>query len=286
MQAKTMKSWRPAAALLPLLLVVAGCVSISERLAGSLSGAIQRQTDIETVRDGAPAYLLMIDGLIDGDPQNARLLLSGARLYGSYATAFVDDPERTRRLAQRAKVYAERALCIELADVCASTGARFDAYSQVLQEVDEDETWVLFGYGVTWAGWLQANSSDWNAIADIPKVRATMQRVVELDEQHEQGAAYLYLGVLATLLPPAMGGEPEKGRGYFERAIEISEDRNLMAYVLFAEHYARLVFDRELHDALLGDVVDREIDDDEFAFSNTLAKTRAQALLASGDDYF
>ncbi|MDH3712314.1 MAG: TRAP transporter TatT component family protein [Gammaproteobacteria bacterium] len=281
-----MKSWRPTAALLPLLLVVAGCVSISERLAGSLSGAIQRQTDIETVRDGAPAYLLMIDGLIDDDPQNAQLLLSGARLYGSYAAAFVDDPERTQRLAQRAKNYAGRALCIELADVCASTGARFDVYTRVLQGVDEDETWVLFGYGVTWAGWLQANSSDWNAIADVPKVRATMRRVVELDEQHEQGAAFLYLGVLATLLPPALGGEPEKGRRYFERAIEISRDRNLMAYVLFAEHYARLVFDRELHDELLSNVVDREIENDEFALNNTLAKARAKALLASGDEYF
>ena len=80
-----------AAAIVPFVLTLTGCVNISERLAGSLSGAIQRQTDIETVRDGAPAYLLMIDGLIDGDPQNAQLLLSGARLYGSYASAFVDD---------------------------------------------------------------------------------------------------------------------------------------------------------------------------------------------------
>ena len=274
------------AVLLPWLLLVAGCVNISERLAGSLSGAMQRQTDIETVRDGAPAYLLMIDGLIDGDPENAQLLLSGARLYGSYATAFVEDAERAQRLAGRARDYAGRALCIELADVCASVGERFDAYTRVLQGVDEDEVWVLFGYGVAWSGWLQANSTDWKAIADIPKVRATMQRVVELDEQYDQGAAYLYLGVLATLRPPAMGGEPEQGRAYFERAIEISRNRNLMAYVLFAKHYARLVFDRELHDRLLSEVVEREIERDDLALSNTLAKTQARALLASSDDYF
>jgi len=275
-----------AAAVLPWLLVVAGCVSISERLAGSLSGAMQRQTDIEPVRDGAPAYLLMIDGLIDGDPENSQLLLSGARLYGSYATAFVDDEERVRRLAGRARDYAGRALCIELPDICASVGLRFDEYTLVLRGVDADEAWVLFGYGVAWAGWLQANSSDWNAISDIPKVRATMQRVVELDEPHEQGTAYLYLGVLATLLPSTMGGEPEQGRAYFERAIEISQGRNLMAYVLFAKHYARLVFDRELHDELLDEVVKTEIERDEYALSNTLAKTQARALLASGDDYF
>ncbi|MDH3452053.1 MAG: TRAP transporter TatT component family protein [Gammaproteobacteria bacterium] len=272
--------------MLPWLLAGAGCVNISERLADSLSGAIQRQTDIETVRDGAPAYLLMIDGLIDGDPQNAELLLSGARLYGFYAAAFVDDDERARRLAQRARYYAGRALCIELPDVCAAVGARFETFTAVLESVDEDEAWVLYGYGVAWAGWVQASSTDWHAIADVPKVRAAMRRVVELDERHEQGAAYVYLGVLATLLPPAMGGEPEKGRAYFERAIEISEDRNLMAYVLFAKHYARLVFDRALHDKLLNEVINREIDSDEFALSNTLAKARAQALLASGDEYF
>lgn len=272
--------------VIPCLLAISGCVNLSERLADSLSGAIQRQTDLATVRDGAPAYLLMIDGLIEGDPQNAELLLTGARLYGSYAAAFVDDPERAQRLAQRARDYAGRALCIELADVCAAVAARYDAYITVLRDVDEDEAWVLYGYGVAWAGWIQAHSADWNAIADVPKVRVTMERVVELDEQHDQGAAYVYLGVLATLLPPAMGGKPAEGRSHFERAIEISEQRNLMAYVLFAKHYARLVFDRELHDQLLNEVLSREIDGDEYALSNTLAKSRARTLLASGDEYF
>ncbi len=279
---------RAAAVLILVWLLAAGsgCINVSTRLADGLGGAMQRQTDIATVRDGAPAYLLMIDGLIDGDPENARLLMSGARLYDSYAGSFVDDEERARRLAQRARDYAHRALCIELENVCTATGARFEPYRQVLQDADDGDVWVLFGYGAAWAGWLQANSSDWKAIADIPKVRATMQRVVELDERHEQGAAYVYLGVLATLLPPAMGGEAERGRGYFERAIEISGNRNLMAYVLYAKHYARLVFDRELHDRLLGEVITREIGSDEFTLSNTLAKRQAQLLLASGKNYF
>ena len=39
------------------------------------------------------------------------------------------------------------------------------------------------------------------------------------------------------------------------RAVEISGGRNLMAKVLFARHYARLVFDQGLHDRLLGEVL-------------------------------
>ena len=35
-----------------------------------------------------------------------------------------------------------------------------------------------------------------SAIAGIPKIEAAMQRVVELDEFHDDGGAHLYLGAL------------------------------------------------------------------------------------------
>ena len=38
-----------------------------------------------------------------------------------------------------------------------------------------------------------------------------MQRVIELHESYQDGAAHLYLGVLSTFLPPALGGKPEVG---------------------------------------------------------------------------
>ena len=78
-----------------MIAVSAGCAtSITQQFAGDLSQAILNQNDPQTVRDGAPAYLLLVDGLIEGDPENSSYLLTGARLYGNYATVFVDDPER------------------------------------------------------------------------------------------------------------------------------------------------------------------------------------------------
>ena len=44
-------------------------------------------------------------------------------------------------------------------------------------------------------------------------------------------------------------------RQCFERAIEISEGKTLMAKVIYARQYARLVFDQELHDRLLQEVL-------------------------------
>jgi hypothetical protein len=111
-------------------------------------------------------------------------------------------------------------------------------------------------------------------------------RVVELDETYERGNAYLYLGVLATLLPPSMGGKAELGQQHFERAIFLSRERDLMAKVLYARHYARLVFDRGLHDRLLNEVLAADPHAPRLTLSNTIAKERARELLASSDDYF
>ncbi|MDH3450588.1 MAG: TRAP transporter TatT component family protein, partial [Gammaproteobacteria bacterium] len=62
---------------LPILLalsVLSGCASIvssaTSKMADNITLAILNQDDPATVRDGAPAYLLMIDGLIEGDPEN------------------------------------------------------------------------------------------------------------------------------------------------------------------------------------------------------------------------
>lgn len=39
-----------------------------------------------------------------------------------------------------------------------------------------------------------------------------MQRIVEVNEGYMRGSAHLYLGTLAILLPPAIGGKPKVAR--------------------------------------------------------------------------
>ncbi|MEE9281172.1 MAG: TRAP transporter TatT component family protein [Myxococcota bacterium] len=244
------------------------------------------QNDLATVRDGAPAYLLLVDGLIGQDPRNQELLLAGASLYGAYASAFVDEPERAERLALRSLSYGRRALCERVADLCLRVDGPFREFAPMLQRIRRSDVPALYGFAAAWAGWVQASSDDWGAVAEIPKIEAALERVVELDESYDGGAAHLYLGVLATLLPPSLGGKTEQGRRHFERAIELSESRNLMAKVLYARHYARLVFDRVLHDKLLNEVLAADPETPGLVLSNTLAKQQAGELLDSADDYF
>ena len=276
--------------ILCCLNLLGGCASVissaTSGLADNISQAILNQNDPATVRDGAPAYLLMIDGLIDGDPENDALLLAGAKLYGSYATAFIEDPERARRLANRSLDYARRALCQRDEILCTASAERLPEFEAILVRADRRDLPALYAFAVAWAGWIQVNSEDWNAIAELPKVTASFERCLALDETHDRGGAHLYLGVIHALRPAALGGKPDLSRQHFERAIELSNDENLMARVLMAQHYARIVFDRELHDELLTSVREETAEYPGYVLSNALARDQAEKLLAESDEFF
>ncbi len=280
------------ASVLLCLTPLTGCGWMISRVttgvADNLTTAVLAQNDAGLVRDGAPAYLIAIDGMIEGDPESQMLLLAGARLYSAYTSAFVDDEERARRLSARARDYGRRALCRVNRPLCeaAADPKQFDVFKAELAEANRKHVEALYGYGTAWATWIQANAGDWNAIADIPRVEAMMERVVDLDDEYDQGGAHLALGIAYTLRPASMGGKPDEARVHFERAIELSEGRNLMAKFLFASQYARLVFDRELHDQLLNDVLAADPEAPGYTLMNTMAKEQAQVLLDDADDYF
>lgn len=272
------------------VLALAGCANVvgsaTARLADDLSAGVLNQDDLQTVREGGPAYLLMLDGLIAGDPDNVALLRAGARLYTAYASSFVDDGARAGRLAARGRDYGLRAVCASDLELCAVAYGDFEAFEAALAALDADDVPVLYDFAASWAGWVQINRDDWMAIADLPRIAAAMERVIVLDETHDRGGAHLYLAVLSTLLPSALGGHPEAGRAHFERADALAQGRNLMVKVLYARHYARLVFDRALHDRLLREVLAAEPQHPGLTLVNTLAQQQARELLASADEYF
>lgn len=276
--------------ILLTLLVLTGCASLvssaTGKLADNLSSAILNQDDPETVQAGMPSYLLLVDSLIEGDPQNEDMLLAGSKLYGAYAAAFVKEPERAKRLARKARDYSDRALCAHDVKLCNVLEKPFDEFAASIATLKVDGVPLLYTSGTAWAGWIQANSGDWNAIATLPKVRVLMARVVELDETYSHGEGHLYLGVFDTLLPPALGGKPEEGRVHFERAIALSAGRDLMAKVEYARRYARITYDRPLHDRLLREVLDADAVEPGLTLSNVLAKREAKELLASAESHF
>jgi hypothetical protein len=279
--------------VLVLAVLATGCAGLvqkaSDRFADNLGKAILDNEDPATVRDGLPAYLLLLDSLVvdakPGDPAAAGTLLAAAKLNGAYAGNVTgDDAERAKRLSAKALDYARRATCLRDARLCAALDQDQDAFAAAVAASDDAP--LLYALASAWSGMLQANTSDWGAIADLPRIEALLERVVAIDPHTEGGQAYVYLGVLNSLRPEAVGGKPDLGRRYFEQAFELSGGKNLYARTLEAEFYARLVFDQELHDKLLAEVIAADPRAPGYTLINTLAQQRARKLVESGKDYF
>lgn len=269
-----------------LALLLAGCGGMVDRFAGNLSSAMMDNNDPATVEAGAASYLLLLDALVKQEPDSVAFRQAAASLNSAYAGAFVKDPARAATMTDKALAYALEALCLEHASLCSVREMSVDVLQQRLAQMGRDDVPLLYTAGSAWAGWIQAHGEDWNAVADMPRIEAFMTRVVALDEGYQNGAAHLYLGGLATVLPPALGGRPEVGKAHFERAIMLSEGHNLLAKVLYAKNYARGVFDRELHDRLLEEVLAADPRYPGWTLSNVLARQEAERLLKSADEYF
>jgi hypothetical protein len=274
--------------MLVLMGMLNGCAnlmsSVTSGLAEDLADTILNSNDVDTVREGIPAYLLMIDSFLRSSPNNPELLMAASNLNSAF-TIFTNE-ERGRLLSQKSLDYSLRAACARNKTLCDLNEAEFEVYKQRVDAITNKDVDIAYSLAVAWTGWMQAHSNDWNAIAQLGKVKYLMAHCIELDETISDGGPHLYMGGLETVLPASLGGNPEKGRAHFERSIEISQGQFLMAKVVFAEQYAKLVFDKQMHDRLLNEVLTADPVSEGRTLTNTVAQTRARELLAESDDYF
>ena len=275
-------------ALLTLIAMSSGCASlvgsVTSGIADRLSSAILNSPDIETVKEAIPAYLVVIDGFLvdgEGDPS---LYLAASQLNGAF-TALVEE-ERAQILATKAFDYAQRGACLKRRELCGLGQLPFKSFETRVDGLSAQAIDPAYQLAVAWTGYIQANSGDMRAIGQLGRVKYLLERVLALDPRWAEGSAQLYMGGLETILPASMGGKPEKGRMHFERAIEYSDGRFLMAKVIYAEQYAKLVFDKELHDRLLTEVVNADPVALDLTLINRVAQRRAAVLLAESDEYF
>ncbi len=270
-----------------LLAISSGCTNmIAGRFADNLGAAILAQDDPGTVRQGVPAYLIMLDSLVLQSPNDAAILQASASLHSAYAGLFAQNPLQAKRLSSKARQQSKKALCKRQPAICDHDDGTLGEFQTSLTQVNAKDIAYLYTYGSAWATWIQANKGDWNAVADLPRVEAIMMRIVAIDESYEWGRAHLYLGVINSQLPATLGGQPEKGRVHFEKAIALSGGQDLIAKVELARNYARLVFDKTLHDQLLNEVLTTPTTISALTLSNTLAREAASELLATSAEYF
>ena len=280
--------------LLLLLATVAGstvgcAAKLQSVLIGSLmedvATATARHDDPELVATGVPTFLLLLEGLLEANPNDQKLLLSAAEAYTSYATLIESDNlPRARRLYRRAKEYGIRALPPQQAQLLQSPYPEFAA---AVEKFNDSDLPAVFWTASSWGAWISTNTESMAALAELPKVIALMHWVLARDDTYQNGSPHVFLGVYHSTLPPMLGGKPEQAAHHFDRALAISQGRLLMFYVLKAKFYARQTFDRPLYESLLNKVLASPIDAaPDFTLQNAAAQDQARILLGQTDDFF
>jgi hypothetical protein len=248
----------------------------------------QSSADLELMAAAIPANLVLLDGLIRTDPRQ-ELLVLGARLYFSYAFAFVEDedPERAAPLYAIGRDYGRRALERDKRLRRALASGQPEELTAALARLDEDDVPALLWTAAAWAGWANLSLDEPEAVADLPTIEALLVRTAELDEGFLYGIPHLLLGTFKAARPPLLGGDPEAGRRHFERAAEIGDGKLLLAPVFEARYYARAILDQELFERRLREVVATPVDvAPDIQLLNAVAIRKARDLLVIQDELF
>ncbi|HMB38627.1 MAG TPA: TRAP transporter TatT component family protein [Wenzhouxiangellaceae bacterium] len=271
-------------------LLLGGCGALIDRattnFASDLEQAMVNYDEPLVVERGLPAFLLILEARRQSNPDDADLLVNLASMTGTYASLFVDDADGARRMSERALGYARRATCIEQTPLCNAGEKPFEEFEQRVGLLEPVHVDMAYALGTAWVTWIASASSDYSALADLPKAELLLETVADMAPEHDDGAVWLYLGVLNSQRPPAAGGRPDLAEQYFRRSREVSSGRNLMVNVFMADEYARLVFDRELYVELLEEVLEADADQPGYVLANRIAQARARELLAKTDDIF
>jgi hypothetical protein len=285
---------RTIGALLVAILL-SGCmgeqflVRASVGLASLGADAIQEEEDLALAEEATAAQLKLAEGMLKADPKNPDLLLLLAKGFGGYAFAFVEpeDPKRAASLYRRGLGYGWR--LIDQNPGLASTLAGDDesAVRRALAGLSSDAAPGLFWTAYNWGGWINISRDNPAALADYWKVEAMMKRTLELDETYYDGGAHLFFIVALASRPAILGGNLPKAKEHYERIVELTEGRFLLAHVLFAANYAVQAQDQGLFVRMCKRVLEAPPTTlPRRGLLNALARQRATILLEDVDAYF
>jgi len=254
-----------------------------------LTDSLFRQRDIQLAREGSASYLLALDGMIHGSPDDAELLCTGAKVYSAYASAFTlgTNPERAYILYDQALDYGLR-MWKEKFDWSDVRYMNIDDWIHELDKCSKEDVPYLYWTANAWSGWIAVNPESTLALADLSFLVETMKRIEKLDSSYQNGAVHLFFGMYYAVQPRGLGGDLDKSLDHFSTAIEMAGPNAMLPRVLYARYYSRALFDEDLFRSVLTQVLESpsRCPEPDLNLMNAIARERASAYLEQIDELF
>jgi len=266
--------------------------------------AFQEQWDYRLAGEAAPAGIMQLEGLLRVAPENQDVLMNLAKSYVGYSFGFVEDElqradpsdfDRQDHLRYRARLMYVRARNLMFKYMELEKGGFHEARRGGLETLERwlaeecterEDAGMLMWAGQAWALAIGMSLDDPDMVADVSAAVAIIEKSAELDERYENSAALSMMAIIKSDFPEALGGEPERGRELFERALELTDRKILLIHLNYARTYAVRTGNRELFDELIAEIIEAGDISPSNRLSNKIARRRAIRLRTQAFDLF
>jgi len=273
---------------------------VGNALAGS-GGVFASDDDPDLIRQAVPFGLKLQESLLAENPRHRELLLATARGFTQYAYAFVQEDgdelddkdvaaakalhDRARRLYLRAREYGLRGLEVSHPGFIKQLRAE---PNQAVQAAGVGDVPLLYWTAAAWGAAIADSKDRPETVADLPQMRALIERAVALDETFERGAIHAFLINFEMARSGVKAADAvARARQHFDRAVALSEGKQAGPFVTYAEavcvkQQQRAEFEKLLKQAL---AIDADVAP-EMRLVNLVMQRRARWLLSKTDELF
>ncbi len=248
-------------------------------LAGALSGATSStfttDDDPELIRDALPFALKTLEALLGEAPENTGLLISTCQGFVLYGAGFVEleadrleatsyrrakhQHARALKLYLRARGYCFRALDLTFPG---ASEALIHGTEGALAAARPEHVRLLYWTAASWGSTIAAGLDQPELVADLPAVRALLERALELEEDYDRGTLHDAMMLLEFAEIDSGVGSLERARDHYWRALELSGGTRAGTYVAWAKSVSVREQNREEFVSLLEQALEVDLEGD------------------------
>lgn len=252
--------------VLTAALATAGCASSRKRaweVDAGKSGGARAAADPQTLARAEAAFLkrdepAQLQAAISAWEEIDRAGSADAHVYTMLARAYyflgeahTEDINRKIELFDKGAIYGEKALYT------------YPAFKEVIDagkpvedavtKLDKSAIEAIYWNAVCVGKWAKAKGTG-TILFHKSRVKKQIEHVLSLDEKFFYAAAHRYLGAYYAVAPGFSGGDIEKSKEHFDKALAIAPDY-FATRVLYATEYAVKAQDADLYKAQLETVI-------------------------------
>jgi hypothetical protein len=287
-------------------------VNSTSKILAAAQPSLQQESDYELARQAIPGALKTIEGFwISGygnSSAKARLEKILTEGYCQYGTAFVEDDWEVAKFAKdlpaieyhnaRATNIFTRCLNYALVGLGSNWQKNIfgetDTVRKLIKDTGSGQRFQLLFAGQALGSLVNHNLTRVEMLSLLSTVEAMINRVIEIDAKNGMPAnkahaalPHIALGMIASGKSQALGGDPAKARAEFEKALEITGDKFLLARTLMAYRVGLQTNDQKFfHDNLVKVLETPPSVWPEQRLANEVAHRRARRYLSHEKELF